>query len=258
MIKSRINIILILFVVLFGFYACTDDDSNNKINDNTEDEYILQEYFFPEELIYNKQFSDDFLYDKFYPIGWSKNGHFAYFTEYADEGIGGYMVKIEIINLVNDKVEWNWETPPDDDNYREEVWKDNYETFKEKLNEYEIIQKKDMEFGEVYFTYKGKEFNIELKTKKQTDPDYGFDVIVGTEVFISSPQLGRKKVYSYTEKEYSMILSQMIAGYIMSPYEDRILIFIKNERWGWEGIPSVVYFTLTGSNLNTGFQAETN
>ena len=84
------------------------------------------------------------------------------------------------------------------------------------------------------------------------------DVIVETKISLHSPQLGSKKIYEYKEKDYSMILSQLISGYIMSPYEDRILVILKNERWGWEGVPSVVYFSLTGSNLTTGFQPDTN
>ncbi len=252
---NKKTIYLLIFIFIFASFGCNNDGN---INSNIDDDEILQEYFYPEELNYTGLYAGDFLVDKFYPIGWSKEGHFAFITEFADEGIGTYMFRIEIINLVNDKVEWWWESEPDEDNYRDDNWNDNYEMIKEKLNNYGIIQKKNMEIGNVFFNYKGKEFNIKLDTKTEVDRDYGFDVIVGTKISLQSPQLGSKKVYEYKEKDYSMILSQLIAGYLMSPYEDRILIILKNERWGWEGIPSVVYFSLTGSNLTTGFKPEEN
>jgi len=254
--KKKI-IYLLIFIFVFSSLGCNNNETD-KVNGNIDEEEILQEYFFPKELNYTGLYAGDYLVDKFYPIGWSKEGHFAFITEYADEGIGGYMFKIDVINLINDQVEWSWESEPDDDNYREEIWKDNYKTIKTELNKYGIIQKRNMEIGNVFFNYKGKEFNIKLKTETEVDRDYGFDVIVGTKIYLNSPQLGNKKVYEYKETDYSMILSQLIAGYIMSPYEDRILIILKNERWGWEGVPSVVYFELTGANLTTGFQPETN
>ncbi len=250
--------IFIIFVILAGF-QCECGDNDIVENDTTANgEKILQEYFFPTEMNYDGGYAGNHLIDKLYPIGWSKSGKFAYATETSDEGIGVYMFKIEVINLINDEIEWSWETEADEENYREEIWKDNYKEFKKYLNKHEIIQKKNIELGELFFKYKGKEYNLDLITKNDVDPDFGFEIIVETKILLRSPQLGQKTVFEYEEKNYSMILNQMIAGYIMSPYEDRILVVLKNERWGSEGIPSVIYFTFSGSNLYTGFKTDTN
>lgn len=58
-------------------------------------EDVKERYFVPSELKYCPQ-SDEYLFDKFYPIGWSKDGHFAYITEPADEAAGLYFFKFRI------------------------------------------------------------------------------------------------------------------------------------------------------------------
>ena len=247
-----------IFVIILIFGSLSIFNTNckcNKISNGSDITDFQQEYYFPEELSYSNP-GDSYVLDKLYPIGWSKDGHFAFMTEASEEGLGIYMLRIEILNTINGKIEWTWETDTENENYREEVWKDNYDLFKEELNKYNILQTKNNLIAEAFFTYNNEDYYINLKHTTEVNRDYGFDVIVGTEVYINSEKLGKKKIYEYYEPEYSMMLGQIVAGHIISPYEDRLLVILKNERWGWEGPPNVVYFTLTGSNLNTGFQTD--
>ena len=56
---------------------------------------------------FEKDMADlEFLEDKFYPIGWSKDGKFAYFVEPADEACGCYFGTFVIQDLKTDKVLW--------------------------------------------------------------------------------------------------------------------------------------------------------
>ena len=222
-------------------------------NDSDSTIYVQQEYYFPEELKYTNP-GGDFEYEKFYPIGWSKYGHFAYFSEPAEEGLGEYMLNITIINLVNNETEWTWKTEPVEENYREEIWKNNYDLFKEKLNKYEIIQSKDNLNNNAFFSFDGAEYRIQLETTTEVNKDYGFDVIVGTKIILNSSKLGEKIIYNHKEVDYSLVLGQIIAGHIISPFENRVLILLKSERVGYEGTPSLLYYTIIGTNLNTGFQ----
>ena len=244
------------FIILLIFSGLLLFNVNCKCNKNSNDTDIInftQEYYFPEELSYSNP-DDNYVLDKLYPIGWSKDGHFAFMTETSEEGLGIYMLRIEIFNTVSGKIEWTWETDADNENYREEVWKNNYDVFKWQLNKFSIIQTRNTLTEDAFFSYQNRDYNINLQHSTEVNKDYGFDVIVGTEVFLNSEELGSKKIYEYYEPDYSMMLGQTIAGHMISPYEDRLLILLKNERWGWEGPPNVVYFTLTATNLNVGFQ----
>ena len=105
-------------------------------------EEVLEAYSCPSELKFCPQ-SSEYLYEKFYPIGWSKNGLFAYIIEPVDEAAGQYFFKFVIRNMINDKEVWSW-TPddePETGNVRQ-MWKDYGMTFTGKLNEYKIIQQK--------------------------------------------------------------------------------------------------------------------
>ncbi len=246
------RILSLLFITSIVFFGCKSEQSNN--NENFDPELIEEEYFFPEEIYYNKSVAE-VLTDKFYPIGWSKDGNFAYILEPADEGLGNYMMGIIIINLISDEVVWEWFSDPivDEDVYREDLWKKHYKEFKQKLNKNGIVQVRNIKLLEPYFTHDKKDFIARLETKTEKDPDINVDLVSGCKIFIKSQKNGEKLI---AEKKYeaSMILGQNIAGCLISPFEDRVIVILKNERWGYEGPPNVVEYEIFGANLSTGFK----
>lgn len=266
------NIILLttIITITFNIISCKSDSSNNnnnkttnnttntkKGNNNNEvEQNKIQDYKIPDELKYSIQ-GENFLYDKFFPIGWSKDGKFAYIVEPTDEASGLYFFELVIKNMISDKVEWSWKPKKNtEEGNLETIWTKNYEIFKKKLNDYGIIQQTDHNYVKGNFTYDNKNYSITLKSHTKLNQDYGFDVIVGTDIFIESPELGKKQVYEFKEDDYSMILGEIITGQIISPYEGRIAIILKQERWGWEGPPNVISFVIIGSNLSESFKKE--
>lgn len=254
----KISLIFIVLSSIF-FSACRTDNSTKIDNKSEKDTLVVEtgNYWVPAELKYSNHDDESFLYDKFYPLGWSKDGFFAYITEVADEGSGYYFFKISIQNMINDKIEWEWEPAYTEDGTIDAVWSENKKLIMNKLVEYNIIQSKDIVLGTKSFTYLNKQYNLKIITDTQENEGFGFEVIKSTTVNLTSPQLGTKTIYENTEDGYSMLLGQIIAGYIQSPYEDRIAVILKNERWGYEGPPNLIYFTIIGSNLTESFQPET-
>jgi len=247
---KRIAIFSILLLFIFATSCKTGKDKKENVN---LDE-ISEEYFFPEEIPYNESVTE-VLADKLYPIGWSKDGNFAFVTELADEGLGNYMAGMVIMNMVSNEVLWDWYTDPvvDEDLYREDIWQKHYDEFKKKLNKYGIIQSRKLQITNSYFTYDDQEFVIKLETVKNIDKDMNVKIVSESKLHIKSPLLGQKQI---SEKKYeaSMILGQYISGCIISPYESRVAIIVRSERWGYEGPPNLVEFELFGTNLTTGFQ----
>jgi hypothetical protein len=244
-----------LIILLLVAISCKTGIKQNQENKTKpEDEKVNEEYFFPEELTYYQNVTE-VVPDKLYPIGWSKNGNFAYLIEPADEALGNYMAGVVVVSLVSDEVLWSWYTDPivDEDLYREDVWQKHYDDIKKHLNKYGIIQQRSFDLMDTYFTYDKKDYIVRLETEKIKDPDMGINIISKSKLFIKSPQLGEKQI---AEKNYetSMILGQQISGCLLSPYEDRVAIIVKSERWGYEGPPNVVEFEVFGANLSTGFK----
>ena len=59
-----------------------------------------------EKPVENEEVFMALLREKLYPIGWSKDGKFAYLTEPPDEACGCYFVSIFIVDLRTDKILW--------------------------------------------------------------------------------------------------------------------------------------------------------
>ena len=217
-------------------------------------EEIEQSYSCPVEMKYYQQ-SDEYIFEKFYPIGWSKNGLFAYIVEPADEAAGLYYFKFVIKNMISDKEVYSWkpEEELEKGNIRQ-MWKDYATTFTCKLNEYKIIQQKDMKLLGTEFSYKDNKFKVTLENKMEPNEDFGFEVVKGTNIYIKSPQFGTKQIYSYTENEFNLCIGKIVQGVLVSPFEDRVAVLVKTEKCGYEGPPNVIEQILVGANLVESFR----
>ena len=275
--QSKLFILVLIFALNFFNFSCFlfEDDNNNKSTKQddssstveiTEQDikntstnqtpYVPEDYSLPVELNYLEK-SGDFLIDKIYPIGWSKDGKFAYITEPADEGSGFYLFELVVFDAVNNKIAWSWKPEDSEEGNLSTTWKKNYSLFKEKLNEYQIEQDDNIELKKGKTTFKGNEYQLVLDTKTETDPDFGFDLIKEIKITIISPELGTKEIYNSKTDEYSMYIGAFVPGYILSPYNGRIVVLCQLEQAGYEGPPNIVFFQLIGSDLLLGFKPQT-
>ncbi len=247
----------VLFILIFASSCKTNKKEQKSAPQKTATDTAksVQEYFFPEEFVYN-QSVDQVLTDKFYPIGWSKDGKFAYFVEPADEAAGFYMLDLVVKDMINNEIVWKWETPPDDEAPAnlEDAWHKYYDLFKRKLNNYGIIQQKNFDLKPTYFSFKGKDYILDLQTNYKRYEGFGIDVLDFYRVIIKSPQLGEKIVGEERFEEYNVILNCTLKGAFISPYEPRIAVLLSFERRGYEGPPNVIEFNLLGTNLETSFK----
>lgn len=230
------------------------DKQESNPDEYVSTEEIEQAYSCPAELKYSQQ-SDEYITEKFYPIGWSKDGLFAYIIEPADEASGQYFFEFVIRNMISDKVVFSWK-PEDEleEGNIKQMWKDYNVTFSQKLNQYKIIQQEKPQLLGTEFSYKDNKFKVTIENKMVTDPDYGFEVVKGTTIYIKSPELGTKNIYSYTEKEQVLCIGKIVQGVLLSPFEDRVAVLVKTEKCGYEGPPNVIEQFLVGANLVESFK----
>ena len=200
-----------------------------------------------------------YLVSQFRPIGWSKDGKLAYVVEPADQACGCYFFKIEVQDMVEDQVLWEWEYSSEEEGspYQnlEEVWKGEYEKFKTVLNQQGILPLEKVDYQPGFkFSHADKSYRILLDLKqKKADWNY-FDAITEESIKVESKGEGIKQVYSHSAMEFSLLMDANIAGVLKSPFEDRIAIVYRLENRGYEGPPNVLDCRLIGCDLGNGFK----
>jgi len=235
--------------------AQNTENTNQSETQQSSDNQATTNYNVPKKFTYFTQKGDDFLIDNFYPIGWSADGKFAYISEPADEATGFYFFRLIIQDVQTDKV---LEEKKYDDEEGTETFQTTWEKKKDEitalLKKYGIKQTA-FEMKPTDFTALGNGYSAKMSNTTQLDKDYQIDMIYSTKVVVSSPELGSKTIYNYTEKEYSLILTAALAGSIQNPdNQAETLIIHFAEQRGYEGPPNVIHFYLSGCNLNSGFK----
>ncbi len=202
--------------------------------------------------------------DGFYPIGWSRDGKFAYYFEPVDEECGCYFAELAIMDLRTDQVLWHfkndWEARTDKegapipDDIRK-LWTRNQTRFNEKLSEHGIIQLDRFALLPPSFASGGKTFSARVTKIKGNDGD-GLRRITKLSLDVSSPSLGQKSLYeaSYEGELYGAPLDAAVAGAFKSPYENRAAVLMIRVQRGWEGPPHTVEIQIAGADLVKGFR----
>ena len=201
----------------------------------------------------------------FYPIGWSRDGKFAYFIEPVDEACGCYFAELVIQDMRTDKTVWHfkndWEKhvdaegAPIEDDIRK-LWKRNAKTFAEKLREYKIEPAPRFFLLPATFRSAGKSYTAKLMTVRADDPD-GNSRVRKLDLQFASPTLGKKELYSREYKGDDLWVSPLasaVVGAFKSPYENRVAVIMLNVQRGWEGPPHTVNVQIAGADLTSGFR----
>jgi len=195
--------------------------------------------------------------EKFYPIGWSKDGKFAYYVEPPDEACGCYFGHLVIQDLQTDKILWEQEYNSEEN---EEVtlqtyWKKNQKEFSRKLGEFGIVAQPRFTLQNSAVAYRKDVLTPELKVNMKTD---GSDLGVTGNVVLRliSKQKGKKTLYEmkFDPEKYENFLAAELSGSLLSPFEPRAAIIMIETYRGWEGPPHVTRIRIAGTTLTTGFQ----
>lgn len=217
---------------------------------------------FPE--YYNTAFHGEVLVtEELYPIGWSKDGKFAYYSEPGDEACGCYFANLVILDLVNDKVLWSFKYDGSDDAEKKgapksirALWRKNRKLFSDKLRTYGIEPGRSFALGTFPFMWKGARLMADVKLKEKTDEDsrlYG--TVTHASVQLISRREGRKTVWDHAfSQDETYPLDLDVVGYVKSPFEDRIAIILIQVFRGYEGPPHSTNIEVAGASLSRGFK----
>lgn len=203
--------------------------------------------------------------DGFYPIGWSRDGKFAYYFEPVDEECGCYFAELAIVDLRTDERLWHFkndwqsridkEGKPIPDDIRK-LWERHQKEFSEKLSEHGIIQNARFSLLPATFSSSGKSYTARVVRLRGEDGD-GLNRLRKLSLDLSSPTLGKKSLFTAEYKGddmYGAPLDAGVAGVFKSPYEHRAAVVMLKVERGWEGPPHTVDVQIAGADLSKGFR----
>ncbi len=200
--------------------------------------------------------------ENFYPVGWSRDGKFAYYLEPVDEACGCYFGKLVILDLKNDAVVWQFDYTSEDDSEVSKkpktlaaLWAANRKLFSAKLTENKIEPQRAARVLPFPITYKSDRvtptLHVERKQMNKDDRIYG-DVGRAT-VELNSRRNGSKTVFDEKYAE-AMPLYVGMLGYLRSPLEPRAAIILVEIYRGYEGPPHVASVRIVGAALDKNFR----
>jgi hypothetical protein len=204
--------------------------------------------------------------EQFFPVGWSKDGKFAYYVEPVDEACGCYYADLVIQDMRTDKVLWEFKYSQDEQRNNEtnkmppedniqKLWKKNQKLFSDKLREHGIVASTSALLGKT-FTAAGRSYSAKAAVKTGKNPDYDEPRINNYSITLSAPKLGSKKLFTsedHTKDEYWFMLNAGIIGVLKSPFEDRIAVIVMEAMRGYEGPPNPGELRIVGADLMSGF-----
>jgi len=278
MILGAVSLIVLSAVIYFLFIhngkngtaesksASEDSIANNKL--------VIQpfiekaSYNYPQELVYTviKEGYPNPLYPGFFPIGWSRDGKFAYAEEPVDEACGCYFLNIYIQDMYSDKMVWTWAVElgeeqgynPEKQNifYFKKTWDKNNALFTQKLNQYQIEPMTFSQLEKIPFRINNNEYSFHITNNSFYETGSEQKVIGSSSIALLVNGIEKKKIFKknyssvYEGNTYSGTLSNKIIGYFKNPFENRIAVFLLTENKGYEFIPTVMNINMIGCDLS--------
>lgn len=209
------------------------------------------------EKFVQREKENSLIVEKFYPIGWSRNGRFAYLVEPADEACGCYFAKVVLQDLRSGKKLWSYSYVGKEGRKEsiETFWKANKRIFSQKLKKYGIIAKREFVLSEGNVNWKSDVLTVRLKVVEDPASVDDFNKVNSIVLELESKLKGRKVIYKeyFGPKDYSGILGAEVVGYLKSPLEPRVAFILVKTRRGYEGPPHITINEVVGASLVYGF-----
>lgn len=208
---------------------------------------------------------EDFAFEGFYPIGWSRDGKFAYYFEPDGGDCDCYLARLLILDLKVDKVLWSFDYDSDslEDAQKEgkpysfdTLWVANQQLFSEKLRENGIAPQTKFLLSAFPIHYKGDRLTASLRTRQKpglTEEERHYGIVGRATLQLTSSRNGTKTILDHSYPE-TLPLYVGLVGYLKSPFEPRIAATLIEIYRGWEGPPHTGHTKIVGANLETGFK----
>lgn len=200
------------------------------------------------------------------PIGWSRDGKFAFLRIVTPEFKGTSIYEYRVFDAMRDQVafsldddvdSWTREEMTDQRGGVDVSWDRVGDQVSASLEELGIEQTESIELVRFPAPNGPERLGCYLTITTEEDPydasPYGAspypDNIASYAVTLTSDMRGEKRV---TLQEEVYAVSAWVEGFLRSPFENRILVIVSEKMMGFEMTPSMSY-RFYGSHLDVGF-----
>ena len=199
-----------------------------------------------------------FLYDTFYPIGYSSD-KIAYIIEYDTDPADIVHIETIIQDLVTDKIIWHDDFRKEDDITNvtfKSFWEERHTKILEKLREHDMQIDNSLQLYQEKLYYKHDALFISSKSKKIHKKDWGSILFLrNSTIYLRSEKKGQKII---DQKSYNgeYFLDRKPIGYIPlgARGSKRVAVVVAKLHRGWEGPPHNIGYAIVGANLAVGFK----
>ena len=241
-----------------GYYYNNDSAQNANGAAYTQTSFEQPyEVFLPS---YNSFYSSaQILTCSFYPIGWSREGKFAYLIIHPDEARGSNHVELNIQDLTTDKIVYSTNSRDYENEDNKSLMKKAWNEMEQKVTAQLIFHKIEQENGvrllSLPINQEGTILDCHVYNRMGSNQYYSIPCIEATVVSLTKNGALGKKIFGQKYEtgdpnSLSRPLSNKIAGYLKSPFQNKIAFIYLTEYPGYEGPPSVQGVELIGCNLN--------
>jgi hypothetical protein len=220
--------------------------------------YNLKEVF-SKYAFYNKNMPmvPPFDNDKFYPLGLSDDGKFAYMTSNISGEAGVVDVEIYIQDLVSDDILWRYKfnsgENPSDDNTFNTFWLNNHKMVLEKMESFGIKMDKSLKFNTNSISYKNDKLNYSIINKKEASEDILYAnklVVTKSTIYLKSEKYGKKVLSEKKYKNLSSILDIQPIGYFRLKNGTQTALICGIIYTGSRDTPHNLKYFITGAKLD--------
>lgn len=194
-----------------------------------------------QEFNFNYQYPDDILMEQkmeFYPIGFSKDGLFAYLTRPCGGGCGCCSHNIKIQNIFTDKIVSELsllDSQEPTENHRSD-WKRKERSVISLLRAKGISQIPMDVIPDKEIEYKGHTFDVRVSKSETPDSD-GYNVYPTIKYFVKVAMDQRGGGTLVTQGKIVNGISYKYIGYILSPYTDQVILLFESVAGDYENYP---------------------
>lgn len=261
-----IAILMVLVIVVYAFVenstpkkdfiiSSTDSSSQpiEEADTNRKNENPLKppiHYNIPRQIAYSFPSSNttNYIPKEFYPIGWSRNGKFAFLFIPANEASDCNYAELVIQDMVTDEIVYRKNSREYCDGNEplfSRAWNDLSPIITPVLNQFQIEQVGGITINQLPYLYNGNRYDFHLYNRTENYYDYGQTIAAASVISLKVNGVLGKKVYGKTYGSSGPLYNGVV-GYLKSPFENRIAAFYALEYRGYEGPPNVIDFELIG------------
>lgn len=206
----------------------------------------------PLQLNSSKEY-DDNLDATLYVIGWSRNDNLAYLVRTGPEAADEEIYIFVIQNLITDSVYVNEVLRMKMDTSVEDLWDAQGSKIRPKLKAHGIerVNGELSHFPGVFGRFRDTIVEVEQQTKRGEDPTRGYQGVSHCRLTLRQNNTQTKTVDKREFKFYPLAVD--VAGYVKSPFSDRIAIVVRMISMGWEGPPNGSAVYVVGAGISSKF-----